>query len=173
MSQVTCLSSGNLKTSAALVAVQEMENERNNRKKYKSIVVSGSRDKSVRVWDIDAGAVLLVMYGHGGCIHGVTLAMTQQENLKLQLRVKSPTVLSCGDDGSVFVWSVESGKVLKDLKWHSNSVKGITAAMIPSSGAVKAEMVIASCGWDKNAIIHDLDLTLNTDEENGGCCSIS
>ena len=98
--------------------------------------------------------------------------MTQCDIPK-KIQAQKPVVMSCGDDGSIYIWDIETGKNLKDIKWHTNSVKGLSACLIPSSKTLASQMVIASCGWDKTAMIHILDDTLAEPEEAGCTCVLS
>ena len=73
-------------------------------------LVSGSSDKTIRVWDIEKGKVK-VLKGHTGL---VTTLLTRKGKLA-----------SGSDDKTIRVWDIEKGKV-KVLKGHTNWVRSFT-----------------------------------------------
>jgi len=37
------------------------------------VIISGSRDLTVRVWHFNTGFLLFELFGHSGCIYGVSI----------------------------------------------------------------------------------------------------
>ena len=69
------------------------------------VVISGSRDRTVRVWDLATGAPVGDPFtGHGGEVLAVAAA-------ELDGR---PVVISGSDDGTVRVWDLASGAPVGD-----------------------------------------------------------
>ena len=77
--------------------------------------ISGSRDKTVRVWDLESGECLKVLEGHAGSVDCVALTPDGRKGI------------SGSDDKTVRVWDLESGVCLKVLEGHTNSVSACCA----------------------------------------------
>jgi len=58
--------------------------------------MSGSNDKTVRVWDLASGEVLLELMSHGGDVQSVAFSRDGEY------------IVSGGEDGIVRVWNVHS-----------------------------------------------------------------
>jgi len=72
--------------------------------------VSGSDDRSVRLWDVATGGVVRVLRGHHGEVTAVVLLDT--------------SVVSGSQDESVCQWSLDTGECIRTMWGHS---KGITS----------------------------------------------
>lgn len=42
----------------------------------------------------------------------------------------TPVIVSCADDCTVRVWSLETGKLTKTFKWHSVNVRAMDTAVV-------------------------------------------
>ncbi len=238
------------------------------------LLLSGSRDKTIRVWDYREGVSLFVLSGHssfvvalgvgvslqfshkclprtpliisGRCIqyaplqppHFTTSSCCQttphhtihvyhiyhitphlvmtlpcflshyQSDLMLMLTpmlmyvdvYKSICVFfgSGGDDGTLILWNLWTGKPVKEIKGHVNSIKGLSTCLLtlPASSSSPSspphslstaevdagerggrgrererekEMVVATCGWDKLLRVIDVDDSLSTDAPTCQC----
>ena len=180
------------------------------------IIVSGSRDMSVRVWHLNTGVLLFELFGHRGCVFDVsiircigkvkysTLSLTYPcccllfalNNVLCSQFIQvdggivpepsllppgTPVVLSGGDDCTVRVWSLQSGKVVRNFKWHSVNVRSLDTAVLFSS-ADKVSVgssfnpgaaLVASVGWDRVLRINNIDEALHDGSGNCGnsnCC---
>jgi WD40 repeat protein len=77
-------------------------------------LVSGSADKSVKVWDVKSGVCQWTLEDHRDSVTCVTA-----------LR---PDVLASGsDDGTVKVWDATYGQLFVTLEGHAQSVRGVAA----------------------------------------------
>ena len=77
------------------------------------LAVSGSSDKTVRVWDVETGKCLATLEGHTASVWGV--AATGDGRV----------AISSSGDSTVRVWGVETGKCLATLEGHTASVLGV------------------------------------------------
>ncbi|KIJ90136.1 hypothetical protein K443DRAFT_53745, partial [Laccaria amethystina LaAM-08-1] len=76
-------------------------------------IVSGSDDKSVRVWDASTGDELKVLKGHTNSVRSVAFSPDGKQ------------IVSGSDDKSVRVWDASTGNKLKVLKGHTDLVTSV------------------------------------------------
>ncbi len=74
------------------------------------ILVSGSDDRTVRVWEIATGKCLQILQGHTNSVFSVAF------------NADGHTVASGSTDQTVRLWDVRMGRCFKTLKGYSNSV---------------------------------------------------
>jgi len=99
--------------------------------------VSGSRDKTVRVWDLEAGTPLATLEGHTDFVYGVAVTADGRR------------AVSGSYDKTVRVWDLEAGRCLATLEGHTASVHGV---------AVTADGRRAVSGsYDKTVRVWDLE----------------
>ncbi len=79
-----------------------------------SRVLSGSSDRTVRLWEVESGRCLRVFEGHEG---GVSSLAWRGEN--------GPCALSGSWDKTVRVWELESGRCLRVLEGHDGKVRSV------------------------------------------------
>eukprot|EP00795_Rhopilema_esculentum_P015040 gene15040-6201_t len=71
-------------------------------------LVSGSRDKTVKLWDIGAGVCLFTLIGHDNWVRGILF------------HPSGKYVLSCSDDKTVRSWDIKNQRCLKTLNAHEH-----------------------------------------------------
>lgn len=71
-------------------------------------LASGSRDHTIRIWDIESGTCLSVLTGHTGAIHC--------------LRIHNDLLVSGSADTTAKIWSVSTGQCLHTLGGHPSYV---------------------------------------------------
>jgi len=78
------------------------------------MLASSSWDKTVRIWDINSGKLLLTLKGHEDPI---CVAWSPDNQ-----------VIASGDykDGTIRLWNLESGELLRILKGHTGAILSIT-----------------------------------------------
>jgi hypothetical protein len=106
------------------------------------VVVSGSDDKSVRLWDAAAGTQLKLLNGHTRPVKAVTTCT-------LDGRV---VVVSGSSDNSVRLWDAAAGTQLKQLKGHTSAVFAVTTCTLDG------RVVVVSGSFDKSVRLWDVDL---------------
>jgi WD40 repeat protein len=74
-------------------------------------VVSGSFDKTVRLWDAVTGAALRILKGHSGSVNLVAFSLDGKQ------------VLSRSRDNTVRLWDAVTGASLQTLEANMKSVK--------------------------------------------------
>lgn len=152
------------------------------------VVVSGSRDLTVRVWHFNTGYLLFELFGHSGCVYGVSIIRCMGKFQVTEggvvavpslLPPGAPVIVSCADDCTVRVWNLETGKLARTFKWHSVNVRALdTAVVFCSSDRGEDDTynpgvaMVASCGWDRTVRMHNLDEILNEQESFCASCSL-
>jgi WD40 repeat protein len=99
-------------------------------------LASGAVDGTVRLWDIEAGAVRLVLRGREGF---VTAAWSEDGQL----------LASAGANRTIIIWDVSSGVPLRTLQGHADTVWSV--AWRPGAGPAW----LASAGNDRSIILWD------------------
>jgi WD40 repeat protein len=97
------------------------------------LVVSGSYEGVLRVWDVESGQALQVLEGHPS---GVT-ALAVLEGRR---------VVSASNDGTLRVWDLESGKTIQVLEGHSSRVDAV--AVLDSRRVVSGSFDRTLRVWD-------------------------
>ncbi len=75
--------------------------------------LSGSFDKTVRLWDLETGKELQLFKGHEDVVGAVALSRDGKQ------------ALSGGQDKNVLLWDVETGKELRRLAGHTGTVASV------------------------------------------------
>ncbi|HUH03899.1 MAG TPA: NACHT domain-containing protein, partial [Kofleriaceae bacterium] len=84
-------------------------------------VVAAHGDRTLKVWDVETGAVTATLRGHEGFVWHVAA------------HPSAPQVLSASDDGTLRLWDVDTGRCLRVLRGHTGWVA--CAAFLPAGTA--------------------------------------
>ena len=112
------------------------------------VIVSGSVDRSVRVSDYEKCQPIFVFKGHIDTITGVGGYMSPS--------TAELIIVSTGDDRTLKMWSMKSGKCESTTTKHENSIRCMSLYELKNDGTEVTEpgtsdlTVIATGGWDKS-----------------------
>jgi len=73
-----------------------------------STLISGSYDKTIKIWDMNTGLCVNTLNGHSESIWSIALTPD------------GTRIVSGSEDKSVKIWSLQSGSCLKTLVGHSD-----------------------------------------------------
>ena len=76
--------------------------------------VTGSADRTIKIWDLASGNLKLTLTGHSHTVRGVVVS------------ARSPYLFSCGEDKSVKCWDLEYNRVVRSYHGHLSGVYCIT-----------------------------------------------
>src|SRR5262245_11098 len=78
------------------------------------MLASGSRDKTIKLWDVTLGKELATLKGHEGSVSSVVFSPD------------GATCASASDDHTVKLWNVQKAKEQATLKGHNSFVTFVT-----------------------------------------------
>jgi len=99
-------------------------------------LLTGSRDKTIKLWEIATGRELRSFYGHESTINDLALSPDGKQ------------FLSSSADKSAKLWDIESGKIIKSFEGHEEL---LTSVSFHPSGKT-----ILTAGYDNQAILWDV-----------------
>lgn len=73
-------------------------------------ILSGSFDKTLKLWDVDSGKEICFFTGHQGSVNGCAFSPDGK------------TIVSCSNDESLKLWDVKSGKEIRTFAGHESFV---------------------------------------------------
>ena len=78
-----------------------------------SRIVSGSYDRTIRIWDMASGHCLQTLEGHSDWVRAVAISHDGSR------------IVSGSDDGTIRIWDMASGHCLQTLEGHSDWVRAV------------------------------------------------
>ena len=111
-----------------------------------SFIASGSKDSSIRIWEVASGKQVCVLQGHNGSVNAVSF------------NPSGGLLASVSLDESIRIWKMPSGKLFKVLRVNQQYIGGPQAlAWHPR----RIELV-CSCGWGTRPVMWRWDESLRT-----------
>ncbi|NTU41812.1 MAG: NACHT domain-containing protein [Nitrospirales bacterium] len=101
------------------------------------ILVTGSWDKTARLWDVASGREIKTIQAHSGSVTSVTFSPDGK------------TLVTGSWDKTARLWDVESGREIKTFQAHSDSISSV--AVSPDG------KTLVTGGWDKTARLWDVE----------------
>lgn len=99
-------------------------------------VASGSRDKTIKIWNLETGTLIRTLRGHSEAVN--TVSFSDNGNL----------IASGSSDKTISIWDVQTGESIRTLYGHSDNVESVVFS--PDS------QTLASSDRDKTIVIWDL-----------------
>jgi len=96
------------------------------------LLISGSRDKDIRVWNLETGECISVLKGHTGGV----LDVTATEN----------HIISCSEDTTIKIWNLEDSSLLHTLTGHKRKVSKVE--MLSDTQVLSAAWDHTIAAWD-------------------------
>ncbi|KAI1887454.1 hypothetical protein AGOR_G00190460 [Albula goreensis] len=103
--------------------------------------VTGSADRTIKIWDLASGKLKLSLTGHISTVRGVAVSG------------RSPYLFSCGEDKQVKCWDLEYNKVIRHYHGHLSAVYGLD--LHPTID------VLVTCSRDSTARVWDIRTKAN------------
>ncbi|KAH9814857.1 WD40-repeat-containing domain protein [Melampsora americana] len=85
-------------------------------------VATGSRDKTIRIWDATSGQCLKVLIGHDNWIRAIVFHPNGKH------------LLSASDDKTIRIWDLRTGRCVKVLEAHDHFVTCMAWGRAPAGG---------------------------------------
>ncbi|PIK49830.1 putative pleiotropic regulator 1 isoform X1 [Apostichopus japonicus] len=98
--------------------------------------VSGSNDRTIKIWDLASGTLKLSLTGHVSAVRGLAVSK------------RHPYLFSAGEDKMVKCWDLEQNKVIRHYHGHLSACFDL--ALHPTID------ILATCGRDSSIRIWDM-----------------
>ncbi|NET35284.1 MAG: protein kinase [Cyanothece sp. SIO1E1] len=101
------------------------------------VVASGSLDDTIRLWNLQTGALLNILKGHSRGVNAVAMSP------------HGSALASCSDDDTVKIWDLRSREALYTLRGHSRDVNSVAIS--------SKSRILVSGGEDRSVRLWRLD----------------
>ena len=105
------------------------------------ILVTGSADLSIKLWNLQTGALIKTLYGHSDRVASVAIS------------VDGSRLVSSSIDDEIILWNLQTAEMLRTLSGNPNWEPPGTAQSIAVSPDAK---ILASSGWGSTILLQSL-----------------
>jgi WD40 repeat protein/DNA replication protein DnaC len=105
--------------------------------KEAGMIVSGSSDKTIKLWDIKTGRLINTLKGHTGWVYSVAISK------------EAGMIASGSGDETIKLWDIRTGRLINTLKGHTGSVSSVAIS--------KEAGIIASGSSDETIKLWDIN----------------
>ncbi|KAH8891296.1 WD40 repeat-like protein [Thozetella sp. PMI_491] len=125
------------------------------------LFASASQDKTVKIWDVEAGEVQGLLRGHKRGVWSVRFAPSQMPAIQGDKGAVSGkgVVLTGSGDKTIKLWNLTDYTCIRTFEGHSNNVLKVAWLSPPTDGnASKQRILFASAGGDGLVKVWDANL---------------
>lgn len=117
-------------------------------------IVSGSLDRTLKIWHSETGQCLRTLRGHTGGVYCVAILPTYPISISNSGAVDDDRIVSGSDDNTLRIWESQTGRILQVLKGHTDTVSCVvtTSVEVPSTASspmCASTTLMISGSWDK------------------------
>jgi platelet-activating factor acetylhydrolase IB subunit alpha len=126
---------------AAYAAIRELAGIPNTdrSKRPGAYVATGSRDRTIKLWDVQSGQLLKNLPGHDNWIRAIVF------------HPSGKFLLSASDDKTIRVWEISTGRCMKTVDAHGHFVTTLAWGRQRASGGMAGSSKLNGEGADKVA----------------------
>lgn len=121
----------------------------------KKCLVSGSWDKTIKLWDLDSHSLIHTLIGHKKSVNAIEVFYTVGPETSQYGKV--PHLASGSHDKTILIWNLHDFYLVKELNGHSQSVRSLTCISLPDGSSGNEKLLLASGSRDTTIKLWDLE----------------
>jgi len=118
----------------------------------KQYIISGSRDRTIKIWDFSTFELVETLEGHTDTVWSVAVSgiINTSDNIEKQY------IISGSFDNTIKIWDLSTFKLVATLEGHTNFVSSVAVSGINNTSNKFEKKYIISASWDETIKIWDL-----------------